>query len=158
MPRKSSHIIELSNQEPKALEAHAHRGLPPFGLAIAAVDLARELPLLAGQRVKAGGDDDLPSAGRFRPDDYRAAGRGPRLGHSWRARAGWAGWTSPPAKARRSSDSFPEAGDGRKAAEAKAICATCQVQEPCLDQRCRAAEATAAAKLLDLSADFGLAV
>lgn len=53
---------------------------------------------------------------------------------------------------------FPRGWDGRKATEAKAICVTCQVQEPCRDQRCRAAEATAAAKLLDLSADFGLAV
>jgi hypothetical protein len=40
----------------------AQAGLHLLGLAAAAVDLARELPLLAGQRVKAGVDDDLPPA------------------------------------------------------------------------------------------------
>jgi hypothetical protein len=37
----------------------AQAGLHLLGLAAAAVDLAGELPLLAGQRVKAGVDDDL---------------------------------------------------------------------------------------------------
>jgi WhiB family redox-sensing transcriptional regulator len=35
---------------------------------------------------------------------------------------------------------FPEAGEGRKASEAKAICAGCQVQQPCRELAVRAAD------------------
>jgi WhiB family redox-sensing transcriptional regulator len=35
---------------------------------------------------------------------------------------------------------FPETGEGRKASEAKAICATCQVQDPCRDLAVRGAD------------------
>jgi WhiB family transcriptional regulator, redox-sensing transcriptional regulator len=35
---------------------------------------------------------------------------------------------------------FPETGEGRKATEAKAICATCQVQEPCRELAVRGAD------------------
>src|SRR5918996_2906062 len=51
-------------------------GLDLLGFATAAVDLTRELPLLAGQGVKAGEDDDLPAAAAL-PDRHDCApGRG----------------------------------------------------------------------------------
>jgi hypothetical protein len=54
----------------------AQAGLHLLGLAAAAVDLAGELPLLAGQWVQAGVDDDLPPAAAL-PDGHDSApGRG----------------------------------------------------------------------------------
>jgi WhiB family transcriptional regulator, redox-sensing transcriptional regulator len=43
---------------------------------------------------------------------------------------------------------FPETGEGRKAAEAKAICATCQVQAPCRELAVRGADS--------VDSDFGV--
>jgi hypothetical protein len=44
----------------------AQGGLDLLGLAIAAVDLARDLPLLAREPVQTGVDDDLPALVRWR--------------------------------------------------------------------------------------------
>jgi hypothetical protein len=50
----------------------AQAGLHLLGLAATAVDLTRELPLLAGQRVEAGVDDDLPPVAAL-PDGHSSA-------------------------------------------------------------------------------------
>jgi hypothetical protein len=51
----------------------AQSGLHLLGLAIAAVDLARELPLLSRQRVQTGVDDDLLALGALADGRYYSA-------------------------------------------------------------------------------------
>ncbi len=54
---------------------------------------------------------------------------------------GWLAWMDEAAcKGMPTDRFFPETGEGRKASEAKAICAGCQVQEPCRELAVRGAD------------------